>query len=124
MSSLPVGERSIPRTTSCWPLSRPLSRSPVPTRTLPAHFVRAHLGIREVRKKSAQSVSHRVLGVCFTEVRLVWGGLEWQAAGEWCSEAEAVQGAQSGHSRTFRPPLVFVLQTPVRDGLQVGSVIF
>ena len=38
----------------------------------PVHFVRAHLGIRDVRKKSAQSVSHRVLGVCFT------GGI-WRA---------------------------------------------
>ena len=36
MLSLPVGERISPRTTSCWPLSRPLSRSPVPTRALRA----------------------------------------------------------------------------------------
>ena len=36
MSSLPVGERSSPRTTSCWPQSRPLSCSPLPTRALRA----------------------------------------------------------------------------------------
>eukprot|EP00964_Phaeocystis_antarctica_P026364 scaffold14848_cov62-Phaeocystis_antarctica.AAC.4 len=39
MSSLPVGEWSSPCTTSCWPVSRPLSRSSVPTRALRARIL-------------------------------------------------------------------------------------
>ena len=54
MSSLPVGERSSPRTTSCWPLSRPLSRSPVPTRALRACTLGSTGG---TQKKRASRIS-------------------------------------------------------------------
>ena len=36
MTSLPIGEWSCPRTTSCWPQARLLSRSPIPTCALRA----------------------------------------------------------------------------------------
>ena len=60
------GAAPVPRAVGPYPARFPALQCP------PVHFVRAHLGVRDVRKKSAQSVSHRVLGVCFT------GGI-WRA---------------------------------------------
>eukprot|EP00964_Phaeocystis_antarctica_P044307 scaffold25462_cov36-Phaeocystis_antarctica.AAC.3 len=54
MSSLPVGEWSSPRTKSCWPLSRPLSPSPVPTRALRARTLGNTGG---TQKKRASRIS-------------------------------------------------------------------
>ena len=69
------GAAPVPRAVGPYPARFPALQCP------PVHFVRAHLGVRDVRKKSAQSVSHRVLGVCFT------GGI-------WRAGALAVRGQQ------------------------------
>jgi hypothetical protein len=50
-----VGKWSCPRTTSCWPQRKPAC--PPALQFPPVHFVRAHLGIRQVLKKSVPSVS-------------------------------------------------------------------
>ena len=49
MTSLPIGEWSCPRTTSCWPQARLLSRSPIPTCALRACTIGDTAGTQKKR---------------------------------------------------------------------------
>ena len=92
----------------------------------PVHFVCAHLGIREARKKSVPPISHRVLGVCFTDGIWRAGALPLRGQQEFLvkevsrklfSSEQASDGREAHRGRQSTPELCsrYLLHLPLRE---------
>ena len=114
------GAAPVPRAVGPYPARFPALQCP------PVHFARAHLGIREARKKSVPPVSHRVFGVCFTDGIWRAGALPLRGQQEFLvkevsrklfSSEQASDGREAHRGRQSTPELCsrYLLHLPLRE---------